>query len=284
MIDKQAIEAIQTATAIQQAMRSVEQGAAADNHLVPLPDGFTLHDIERHMPTRRRQRGAFNTFSINSFATYTHEHKEAGATVFVNADDMSARAVLDLGNSEHPGHCDHTATVKLKSTAAYDAMLKIAHGLPIQQLQMIEFVEDWRDIIQFSGEGGPIEWGQALAAIRKLTVEAARKVEASQEALSASKSTFEQVKVSSDTPVPTVMAMRMLPYHFLTEYVFDVRISVLTSTERPMFALRVIGLEEHKEEMAKEFAILVNDAITQAADADGEDAPPVVLGTFTAGK
>lgn len=63
MIDKQAIEALQEARAID---------AANDNTPAPyvtaLPENFKLHDLERHMSQRRRAIGHMSTTSAQDFA------------------------------------------------------------------------------------------------------------------------------------------------------------------------------------------------------------------------
>lgn len=67
MFDKEAIEALQYGGGIQEASSAVIE-AYTSHKLVSLPNHFTLHDLEKFMPNRRRARGMMETSSIQDFA------------------------------------------------------------------------------------------------------------------------------------------------------------------------------------------------------------------------
>lgn len=62
MIDKDAIKALEmgTSEAIEQASRALLLDGQA-SHLAALPDNFTVHDLEKFLPNRRRARGNMST-------------------------------------------------------------------------------------------------------------------------------------------------------------------------------------------------------------------------------
>lgn len=275
MFDKDAINEIQAAHATNEVRVALSDAMASEHATVFAPSDFTRHDLEKLQPNRRRARGAMNTSDIEAFATYSEEHAEAGATVFIDADAMSARAVLNLGTSEEPGHADNVGVLKLKQTAAYTALLATANGRQLSQQSAAEFLEDWAEEVECFGESsGALNHGAAVAALRKLTIDTARKVESTVGQLSASLSAMEQVKASSDNPVPTTIYFQCVPFHGLASRLFVLRLAIHTAGDKPMLSLRIKNLEGHQEQMAKEFAENVREAIP------GEI--PVVIGTYAA--
>lgn len=276
MIDKEAIVALQAGAAIEQASNAM--GAALkDGQVIGLPEDFTVLDLEKYLSLRRRARGTMTTQSIADFAAYTvHHDDDGGTTVFVNPEDMRATAVLNLGTPTAPGHADNRAKLDPKSTASYRALLTMATGAGQAQLKVAEFLEDWAPLIKCFNDAGPIAAPQAIAAIRKITVESLRKLESEEQSLSASRSAFEQVSATSKDPIPTTIYFECQPYADLAARLFVLRLGVLTGGDKPMVNLRIVKHEEHLEEMARELA----DKITQAF---GDTEIPVLLGSYTAG-
>lgn len=270
MFDKDAIEALQYGGGIKEATDAIH--GITDSGAVALPEHFRLHDLEPYMHRRRRARGAMTTHALSDFAIYTKDHAEEGATVFVDADEMSATAVLNLGTADDPGHTDNRAKVQLKKTAAYSALKAHASGQAISQTKAAEFLEDWPGYIKCFNDDGEITPPKAIAAIRKLTIESMRKLESTEQSLSASRSAFEKVQATSADPIPTTIYFECEPYHGLESRVFVLRLGVLTGGDKPAINLRIVKQELHDEEMANEFA-------DNAREALGSDLP-VLIGTY----
>lgn len=241
--------------------------------LVALPDDFSRHDVENYLPARIRARGTFTAPYMNDFVAYAAQHKEDGASVFVDADNITATAVLNLGTPTTPGHADQLAKLAPKRTAAYEALRNITRS-PQPQREMAEFLEDWLPYWwAYAVKGEPaLPQGQAVLAIRNLTVEAAIKADHKEESLSASRSTFESVKASSEHTLPSLITFKCKPYPDLQEREFALRLSVLTNDKTPRFQLRITALEEHIEQMATEFAVQIREA------AEGQI--PVLIGAY----
>jgi len=272
MFDKEAIEALQEGEAISKAANSIALAIEGGEAVTALPDHFKLQDLEAFLPNRRRARGLMTTHALSDFAEYTKKHAEDGATVFVDADEMSAIAVLNLGSFEKPGHTDNRAKVQLKATAAYSALKAVASGRGISQAVAAEFLEDWPGYVQCFNEEGEVSMPKAIAAIRKLTIEAMRKLESSEQSLSASRSAFEQVKATSADPIPTTIYFTCEPYFGLESRQFVLRLGVQTGGEKPAITLRVVKQEQHDEDMANEFADLAREALGSAL--------PVLIGSY----
>lgn len=273
MFDKQAITALQEGEAISSAHIALETSCDT-NDVVALPSDYKLHNLEQFKPLRRRARGLMNTNVINAFTGYVTDHVEPGATVFVNADDMSATAVLNLGTPCVPGHADNRAKLTLKRTAAYSALVGIASGVGFKQTQIAEFLEDWPEHIQCLNDSGSITLPKAIASIRKLSIEAIRKIENSEQQLSASRSAFESVQATSADPLPTVIMFDCQPYADLKARTFALRLNVQTGGDKPTISLRIVKAEQHAEEMANELGYLIAHAFDGASI-------PVLLGSYS---
>lgn len=270
MFDKDAIQELSKAQAIGAAAEAITAQAET---LVALPNDFTVHDFEKFMGTRRRARGVMATSNINDFAKYVADHKEAGAVVFIQQDSMTATAVLNLGNPASPGHSDNLAKLAPKKTAAYAAVKGIANGISRKQQDIAEFLEDWPGQVQCFNDSGKISPPQAIAAVRKITIESLRKLENTESQLSASRSAFESVQATSTEPLPTTIYFKTIPFHGLVERDFVLRLGVMTAGDKPAITLRIVNQEQHDEDMAIELAKLVNEAVTEL---------PVLIGDYAA--
>jgi uncharacterized protein YfdQ (DUF2303 family) len=270
MFDKEAIKALQYGGGTKEANEAIH--GKVDSGVIALPDNFKTHDLETYMDVRRRARGVMSTHALSDFATYTKTHAEDGCTVFVDADEMSATAVLNLGTASNPGHTDNRAKLQLKRTAAYSALKAHASGQAISQLKAAEFIEDWIGYVKCFNDQGAITLPKAIAAIRKLSIESMRKLESSEQSLSASKSAFESVQATSAEPIPTTIYFDCEPYYGLESRQFVLRLGVLTGGEKPAINLRIVKQELHDEEMANEFADLARKALGSEL--------PVLIGAY----
>lgn len=275
MFDKDAIKELAQAEAITAAGSAVAAALDDGTATVALPSEFTVHDLEKTLPLRRRARGIMTTSSVAPFAEYVDQHKEPGAAVFVDQDAMTAVAVLNLGTPDQPGHADNIAKMVAKRLAAFTALLQHASGSGLAQAKAAEFLEDWPGYFKFFKDSGEITAGQAIAAVRKLTIEAMRKLEATEQQLSATRSAFESVSATSTEPLPTTIYFNCVPYHGLKDRQFVLRLGVLTSAKDPAIVLRIVNKEQHEEEMAAELATLVDSSLS-------ESGVPVMVGKYQA--
>lgn len=272
MLNADAVTALTKAEATTAANNAIASAHQSTTNVLALPDDFKVHDLEAYMPSRRRPRGAMTTSVLADFANYATAHAEDGASVFIDKDRMKATAVLNLGNTDAPGHADNLAVVALEKSAAYAALLLIANGQPRKQTDVAEFLEDWAPFITCRTTEDVVGTGQAAAAVRNITIEAAKKVTSSEQQLGATKSAFESVQASSADNLPTQIEFLCEPPYFgLSARTITLRLSVLT-TDKPQIVLRVVKLEEHQEAMAAEFAELARTALG--------DAMPVGIGTY----
>ncbi|MBK9363027.1 MAG: DUF2303 family protein [Rubrivivax sp.] len=281
MFDREAIQQLSEAEAISAAQVAVDNaiGENALHAIAALPAHFTVHDLEQRLPLRRRARGTMTTSRLEDFAAYAAAHLEDGAITFVHADQMQAVAVLNLGTPAKPGHADNLAIFKPATTAAYDAIKAIESAPNAQrqhtQTKLAEWLEDWAECITcFDADAQAIDLRKAIAAVRAITIESARKAESVEGQLSSERSAFESVKATARTPLPAFVHVSCEPYAGLKKREFVLRLAVYPDDKGVNLGLRMARAEWHREEMALELASLVRGALAASMQ--------VALGTYVA--
>jgi len=273
------------ASAIQELSQSEAIRAAAEvtelRDEVALPAGFAIHDLEKFNKVRRRARGTMTTTVAADFGRYATMHAGfGGASVFVDQDKMQAVAVLNLGTAEVPGHADNLAVLAMRKTAAFSDLLRIADGHAKTQTQVAEWMEDWAPLLSAiatdaEGMAQPIKMPHAIAAVRKITIDAARKTESEAASLSASKSTLERITAhSGGLTLPTMIVLTTEPYDGLQAMDIALRLGVVTTGDKVSLVLRIQKFEALQQDMAQALANLVRSEIG--------DAMPVLIGAYLA--
>lgn len=263
------------------AIRLIQQTAigANDNRqarmpegTIALPDNFRIHDLDQYLENRRRYRGGFTTASLSDFVAHVIANK-GESQGYIDADKLSATVFFNLGDVLSPGHGDWTATLQLKATAAYRALLGVA-GKQLSQRELIEWLEDWNGNVD--GFLGPddayVNASAAIEAIRKINIKSTKDSTHVEQERRASRSAMEEVEASAGPSLPSRINFRCEPYLGLPERSFALRLSVLTSHEEPTLVLRIASLEEQKEAIAKDFKeVLIREV---------GDAATMTIGTF----
>lgn len=276
MIDKDAIQALQQADAIGMAHEAMSNSEATQ-YIVALPNDFQRIDLEEYQKTRRRARGKFTTAEVASFAAYVAILGSAESSVFVDHQQMTATAVLNLGGLGLAGHADNLAVLSAEQTAAFRALLQITSGGQHKQTTIAEFLEDWPDLIKCFHDTEQLSPPKAVAAVRKITIEGLRKIESEEQQLSATRSAFESVQATSTEKLPTLIYFTCVPYKDLPERTFVLRLQVHTANDKPTISLRIQKQELHAEEMAQEMAGLVTKALAESVETKDI---PVLLGAY----
>lgn len=280
MFDQSAIQQLTKAEA-SQVLNTAVAAALESQGIAVLPDDFKTKDLEAYLPERRRARNAFSTGYVADFVKCVNSHKEAGCTIYVNADAMSATAVLNQGSPDHPGHCDNKATVKLQKLALFNDILKLCDGGAISQRTFAQWIEERKEAVKaLDTEHAELLLTNVVTGIRSVTIESTKSSSNSVQALSAERSEMESVmaKVKDDKDkLPTYLKFNTKPYKELAEREFFVQVNLITSSRETTFSFSLWGVEQHFEEMAEQFAALTSEAFTE------EGAPPVLIGSLSTG-
>jgi uncharacterized protein YfdQ (DUF2303 family) len=219
----------------------------------------TVCSIEHLQEGRSRYRGKFATQNLTAFADYVvatvdNNAPRTPAAGFIDPDHASAVAYFNLGDHEHPGHGDNTAALTLKPTAAYAALLATTQRA-LDQRTLHDFLEDWRDNITVLVDGQPRDNGiaNALAAVRDITVEQARKVQHVERDFGATRSAMESVDARSTLTLPSSFEFKAVPYEGLQERTFRLRLGVNTGGDKLSLTLRIQQAEQLSEDIARDF-------------------------------
>ncbi|WP_265497607.1 YfdQ family protein [Providencia rustigianii] len=221
---------------------------------VAIPNGLEIVNLERYQDGRYRFRGSLKTTSINDFVKYSIGYSEdLGVRCFIDAEDMTARTIFNLGTIEHPGHADNSALIVLKKTSPFSAVLSV-NGRKQGQKELAEWLEDWRDyLLAFDADGNVLDIKQAIGAVRRITIESSRSSDHEDSDFSARRSVMENVEAKSKDIMPAAFEFKCTPYDELQERAIKLRYSILTSQDTPTLVLRIVQLENLQELMAQEF-------------------------------
>lgn len=223
-----------------------------------LPQNTSIESLERFAVERFRFRGAMDTTSIDDFVRYSvaYAQEEEKARCFIDADNMLARSIFNIGTLDNPGHADNVASIKLKKTAPFRALLAI-NGDHLNQKQIAEWLEDWSDyLLAFDAGGNTMTIAQAAQAVRRVTIQQATQADHEDSDFSGKKSLMQSIEASSKEVMPVAFEFKCVPYEGLGERRFILRNSLLKSSD-PVFVLRIVQLEAQEEAIANEFRDLL---------------------------
>ncbi|HCQ8474563.1 TPA: DUF2303 family protein [Klebsiella michiganensis] len=223
-----------------------------------LPQNTSIESLERFAYERFRFRGAMDTTSIDDFVRYSVAYalEEEKARCFIDADNMLARSIFNIGTLDNPGHADNVASIKLKKTAPFRALLAI-NGDHLNQKQIAEWLEDWSDyLLAFDAGGNTMTIAQAAQAVRRVTIQQATQADHEDSDFSGKKSLMQSIEASSKEVMPVAFEFKCVPYEGLGERRFSLRNSLLKSSD-PVFVLRIVQLEAQEEAIANEFRDLL---------------------------
>ncbi|RLL01864.1 DUF2303 family protein [Klebsiella pneumoniae] len=241
-----------------------------------LPEGTAVASLERFALERYRFRGAMDTTSIDDFVRYSvgYAQEDEKARCFIDADNMLACSIFNIGTLDNPGHADNVASIKLKKTAPFRALLSI-NGDHLNQKQIAEWLEDWSDyLLAFDANGGSMSIANAAQAVRRVTIQKTNAADHEDGDFRGKKTLMESIEASSKDVMPAAFEFKCVPYEGLGERRFSLRNSLLKSSD-PVFVLRIVQLEAQEEAIANEFRDLLTGKF---------DGKPVetFIGTFKA--
>lgn len=241
---------------------------------VALPEHMKLHSLEKFAALRGRFRGTLATHSLEDFASYVTAHAAQcpNAAGFVDVDKMAAQVVFNLGNVEKAGHCDWVAQLALKPTAPFRALKEI-DGKRLDQTGLTDWLEDWNDVLVADFEIGASTLTRAIGAIRKMKISTKAESTHVTSDFAASRSALEDVEASSFDALPIGFRLATEPYDGLSSASFRLKLSVLTSGDKPGLVLRWQRKELQLEAIAREFKSVLASKLGSEF--------PLTLGTFT---
>ena len=111
---------------------------------------------------------------------------------------MKAKAVLNQGTPEKPGHGDNVAFAILRKTAAYAALCSITSRHRSQK-ELAEWIEEWRELVKSQDKDlNDLNNNHVVAGIRSVSIEQINNSISKVEALSAERSEMESVSAKAN--------------------------------------------------------------------------------------
>jgi uncharacterized protein YfdQ (DUF2303 family) len=228
---------------------------------VIVPKDYQIVDLEKFEDTPNRFRGKYKTHLTHEFSMYVNTHNLGATSVFIDAESMEAKAIIDMAGDE-PQWGDHRAEVKLKKTPEYYALLA-GMEKTFGQLEFIDFVEDWFSSIVFFNDDVSIVRTSAITAIRKMSVNSQQENVSEVGDFKASLSATDRIEAIATTGIlPDRFTFTCDPYDGLDERVFECRLRAMTDDKKPSLKFRIVGLDRVQNEIAMEFKETLTEALT----------------------
>lgn len=226
---------------------------AAEPPCIAVPGTVRLQDIEEYLPHRRAFRGEFNTASMLAFRDYIAPFEEE-QPCFIDGDTLRAVVYLDIGSGNEPGHCRHRASLQVKRTAAFAALLA-ANEKPMSQRELAEWLEDWNaSLAAVDAMGVEMELAAAVRAVRNIIISATTDSKSSIQNMSETRGTLAKIEATSEAGLPAGFIFTCQPTDELVERSIRVDLAVITG-EKPVLKLRIRAKAALDEDIASEFAV-----------------------------
>lgn len=236
----------------------ITESALEQNVAMCVPTGCELKDLERFRTAPRRMRQKFRTERIEDFIHYVENSRNTATAVYVSPDGSTARAIIDHGTHDDPEWGEHIADLVLARTPAYKAMRELCGSARSQQ-QLIDYLEDWAcdGLIQSFHNDTELSSGAAIAAIRKVTLNASASSTHEEGDMRAKRSRLEEIAAQgAEGNLPTRFVLLAPMYVGLDVRDFHVRLGITSIDDRvergPAFRLRILREELIRQAIAEE--------------------------------
>lgn len=238
---------------------------AHDNGIIIIPDGYKTENLERFTSAPKLFRGQFKTESIADFVKYINNNGDEGngTAIYIDRENMTAKAILDKGCIEVPEWGAHTAHIAVKKSPEYVKLLRL-ESQTLSQTDLLDFIEDWEAHFYFyDSDGASIAINDAINNIRRTTVTSTSKTESAAGNFKAEKSFLEDIEItmSGGSTPPAAFMFSCIAHDFLNAKQLRCILRAITDGKTVSFKYRIVGLEKTQTELANEFAELLQREI-----------------------
>jgi uncharacterized protein YfdQ (DUF2303 family) len=233
---------------------------------IALPKDHDIHRLEALTPTRNRPRGIYTTEVVEDFARAVNEQLDECVRTFVDSERWSATAVLNFSDDEgKQGHCDYLARLNVRPSPEWLALVGL-QGQKFTQRGLIDFVEDWPHAIPGFTDlaGNSVTNSAAVAKFRAVAVDAQRTRYNTAEEMKTERGVLESIEARDADKWPALMTWACTPALGLQPITATVRLAVMTSHDTPTISARVVGFDTLREQVARNFAMLLTGKLDVA--------------------
>lgn len=115
--------------------------AGATPYMV-VPQGFTVQEVEKHLPAPLRTRATVDLDEPESFIAYVNRFKDEHSVVFSDLEQRAFLAVLDYHRADGaPRWGSHRAALRCPTTDDWDTWME-QDRKPMDQIVFAQFIED----------------------------------------------------------------------------------------------------------------------------------------------
>lgn len=232
---------------------------------IVIPEKNKVESLEHLLAAPARFVAHYQTSLLDEYAGYCNKHSDIESAIFINPEKMNALAIFDLGDEAKPAWGKHRATLSLKKTAAFEAVLdKDRSGFDQQGL--IDFVNDWDDCITFFDENAAeIPLTTAINRIRRLTVSNLKKSDSEVGNFNAQRTAMESIEVSAgnDKP-PASIHFSTKPYNGFDDIVLRLDVRAVVKHDAIALQYRIAGLDSLMERLSDDFKQKLMAALPEA--------------------
>ena len=235
--------------------------AASNGHATVIPEDYRLIDLSKYAGQPQRFEGCFETGSIADFIRYANINKQDDSGLFIDANNNSAKFIIDHGTPDAPKHGSHVAVLELHATAAYRALISI-HQEKHSQQALAEWVEEWGGHITVEDDAGEsMTLAQATAAIRKIEIKNKSEREFEEGESARKVSAMEQIEAKMRGQQPKTLRFTCTPFDGFEPVQAEIRLNVIATKDAPIIATRIIRLETLRESVGQQFKKILTDGI-----------------------
>lgn len=232
-------------------------------HVIALPDGFRIENLERFEAQRYHPRGHYSTSDYRDLLAYAkaREADFSGSALFIDPDEMIARIIFDYDGGR--GHGNNTARYDAETTPLYGALRRICRKELTSQKELVQLLEDWADdITAHDKDGEPLPTNSAVALLSSLTVEKAKRLKQTQGDWEHERTVSEQAALKAEGKMVAELRITDELYTGTTEKnTVCARLSLVVADDKFALKLRLVGEEKHNRAKAQEMRAMAENAL-----------------------
>ena len=129
----------------------------------------------------------------------------------------------------------------------------------------MDFLEDFSSSGQLNlldADGNPLEISRAITAVRKVTIAAKSSTTTEVQTTRGARSSMEEVEAHAADHLPSIMRFFGAIFTGTDDRLISARLSVLTSSDTPMFSLRIMEWDAHLVSLAEEIERRLSDELS----------------------
>ncbi|MEO5350211.1 MAG: YfdQ family protein [Magnetococcus sp. YQC-3] len=241
-----------------------------------LPKDYELKSFETLLKQPLNYKLKLQTTSLADWLAYTASHANEDSGIFIDKENMSAKALIDMGNPTTPQWGYHQANLQLTTTPEYHTLIE-ANNKTFAQQSFIELLQNLEGSIAFyveheiNGENedqadDEIPYKKALQYFRRLSSQSIKNFEQSQHDNKSSATAEQSYEIKSNGQKPINKIVMTSPvYEGLPATTLTARLRYDTSNEGVKIALRIPMLSQLLENRAQAFKNIIDNNFTDKA-------------------